>query len=77
LGVGERTEEHTEIELEEGERIQENQGTQEYQEEEGTPPRREWKWSVEDQEHVNRFLQQELEEFEGMSGVSQCEMIAR
>jgi len=43
LGVGERTEEHTEIELEEGERIQENQGTQEYQEEEGTPPRREWK----------------------------------
>jgi len=33
--VGERTEEHTENELDEGERIQENQ------EEEATPPRRE------------------------------------
>jgi len=32
--------------------------------------RREGEWSVADQEHINRFLQQELEEFEGMSGVS-------
>jgi len=40
--VGEITEEHTENELEEGERTQEkNQGAQEYQEEEATPPRRE------------------------------------
>jgi len=36
--VGEITEEHTENELEEGERTQEkNQGAQEYQEEEATP----------------------------------------
>jgi len=42
--VGEITEEHTENELEEGERTQEkNQGAQEYQEEEATPPRREGK----------------------------------
>lgn len=64
--VEERTKEHTENELEEGERIQENQGTQD----EATPPPRGWEWSVADQEHINRFLQQELEELEGMSGVS-------
>jgi len=69
--VGERTVEHTENELEEGERTQEeNQGTQVYQEEEATPPRRKGEWSVADQVHINRFHQQELEEFEGMSGVS-------
>jgi len=39
--VGEITEEHTENELEEGERTQEkNQGAQEYQEEEATPSAR-------------------------------------
>jgi len=69
--VGEKTEEHSENELEEGERTQEkNQGAQEYQEEEATPPRREGEWSVADHVHINRFLQQELKEFEVMSGVS-------